>query len=111
MAVSPMLPKYTAQLVRKLGLTYPVLNDHDNGVAEMFRAVMTVPPALQIIYLGLGIDLARFNGEGSWRLPLAGRIVVDKAGVIRDVDLHPDHTTRPEPQNTLQLLRQLVAGD
>ena len=107
-AISPMLPKYTGNLVRKLELTFPLLIDPGNQVAERFGAVMTVPLALREIYLGFGIDLERFNGDSSWRLPLAGRIIIDRQGRIREVDLHPDHTTRPEPSETVKLLQSLT---
>lgn len=106
-AVSPMLVKYAPQLVGKLGLEFPLLEDRDNRVARKFRAVMTVPPELRRVYLDFGIDLERFNGNLDWELPLPGRIIIDPAGIIRDVDLHPDHTTRPEPSATLDLLRRL----
>ena len=59
-------------------------------------------------YLGLGIDLERFNGNPAWELPLPGRIVVDRDGSVIDADLHPNHTSRPEPEETLEILRRLA---
>lgn len=106
-AISPMLKKYTGNLMRNLGLTFPVLLDPDNLLAKQFGMVFKVPDPLKEIYQGFGIDLERFNGNDHWELPLPGRFVVDRDGTIVDADLHPDHTVRPEPEETLQILRAL----
>ncbi len=102
-----MREKYAPQLVQKLQLDFPVLSDPGNRVAERFGVVYTLPNGMKEIYQGLGIDLERFNGDTAWRLPMPGRIIVDGGGTIRDVDIHPDHTTRPEPEETLAILRTL----
>jgi len=69
-AISPMLEKYAPQLVQKLGLGYPLLCDPGNKVAERFGVAFTLPAILQELYRGFGIDLERFNGDTSWRLPM-----------------------------------------
>lgn len=79
-------------------------------MAKKLGLVFEVSGELREIYLSLGIDLPRFNGEDSWTLPLPGRIVIDGAGVIRHVDVDPDYTVRPEPTETVALL-QGMAGD
>ena len=108
-AMSPMLPKYSKQLVTKLGLTFPLLCDPDNQVAEQFGLVFTLAPELREVYLTFGIDLERFNGNDSWKLALPGRVIINKEGVIYDSDMHPNHTTRPEPEETLAKLKELTA--
>lgn len=95
-------------MVHKHGLTFPVLNDPGNRVAAQYGLVHRLPPDLQQVYAGWGIDLPRFNGDDSWSLPLPGRVVVDQAGIIRDVEVHTDHTERPEPAATLALVRTLA---
>jgi len=107
-AISPMLQKYSRQFAAKLGLSFPLLSDPDNQVAEKFGLVYTLDPDLKELYKKFGIDLERFNGNTSWRLALPGRVIVDRDGIIRDIDVHPDHTTRPEPEETLEKLKELV---
>lgn len=102
-----MLPKYSKQLVKKLGLTFPLLCDPDNRVAEQFGLVFDLDPKLKEVYISFGIDLERFNGNDSWKLALPGRVIVNKNSVIHDSDMHPDHTTRPEPEETLAKLSAL----
>jgi peroxiredoxin len=84
-----------------------VLRDLGNRVAEAYGLVFTLPDDLQAIYLKFGIDLARGNGDGTWRLPIPARFVIDREGTIRAVDADPDYTRRPEPTRTLEVLRRL----
>jgi len=39
---------------------------------------------------------------------MPGRIIIDRDGVIYDADIHLDYTTRPEPEKTIALLKQLA---
>jgi peroxiredoxin len=103
-----MLPKYTPQLVQKLGLSFPVLSDVGNLVSESFGAVYSMPQAMRAVYLTLGIDVPRFNGDDSWRLPMPARIIIGTAGIIRAADFTADHTHRPEPEETVRLLQNLT---
>ena len=51
--------------------------------------------------IGFGNDLAVRNGDDSWTLPMPGRFVVDRTGIIRAADVDPDYQYRPEPQKTV----------
>ncbi len=108
-AISPMQQKYAGNLMRNLGLSFPLLLDPDNLLAKQFRMAYKLPDSLKEVYQGLGIDLERFNGNDSWELPLAGRFVIDRDGTVIDASLHSDHTRRPEPEETLEILKKLTA--
>jgi len=85
-----------------------MLRDAGNAVAEKYGLVFTLPDDLRKIYLGFGIDLARGNGDGTWRLPIPARFVINRRGVIRAADADPDYTRRPEPARTVEILRELT---
>jgi len=91
-------------------MTYEVLRDLGNRVAEHYGLVFTLPETLQAIYTKFGIDLPKGNGDGTWRLPIPARLVIDRAGIIRAVDADPDYTRRPEPAQTVEILRRLSAA-
>jgi peroxiredoxin len=76
-------------------------------VAEGYGLVFTLPPDLQAIYEKFGIDLPKGNGDGTWRLPVPARFVIDRQGIIRAVDADPDYTRRPEPAATVAALKSL----
>ena len=86
---------------------YAMLRDFGNRVAESYGLVFTLPDDLREIYTKFGIDLARGNGDGTWRLPVPARFVIDRQGIVRAVDADPDYTRRPEPADTVKILEQL----
>lgn len=106
MAVSPMLGKYTPQVVRKHHLSFPVLSDPGNKVASEFGLVFTFPDYLRELYLEFGLDIPRYNGDDSWRLPMPARYVIDQDGMIQNAEAHPDYTVRPEPSETIAILKR-----
>ena len=107
-AISPMVAKYTPQLVHKLNLGFPVLSDPGQHFLEQLGVVFSLPAELIEVYKGFGIDLDRFNGDNTWRLPLPGQIIVSRDGVVRNVELSIDHTQRPEPTEALKLLKTMT---
>jgi peroxiredoxin len=87
--------------------SFEMLRDFGNEVADKYGLVFTLPDALRDIYLKFGIDLARGNGDGTWRLPIPARFVIDRGGTIRAADADPDYTRRPEPAETVRGLREI----
>jgi peroxiredoxin len=108
--VSPQVARTPRETADPTPLTFEGLRDFGNRVAEEYGLVFTLPADVHEIYLKLGIDLARGNGDGTWRLPIPARFVIDREGIIRAVDADPDYTRRPEPAHTVEILRQLTAS-
>jgi peroxiredoxin len=84
-----------------------VLSDPGNATADRYGLAFTYPDELRELYETFGIDIAEYNGDDSWRLPMPARFVVDGEGVIRYAKADPDYTTRPEPEDTIEFLREL----
>ena len=91
-------------------MEFALLHDLGNRVAEAYGLVFTLSDDLRAIYLKFDIDLARGNGDGTWRLPVPARFVIDRGGVIRAVDADSDYTRRPEPADTVKILKGLRDG-
>lgn len=94
-------------MTKKHGLTFDILRDEGNQLAERFGIKFALPGYLREIYKDFGSDLERYNGDNSWTLPMPARYVVDQEGVIRAAEVHPDYTIRPEPQQTLEDLKKI----
>jgi peroxiredoxin len=70
--------------------------------------VWTFPEDLKQVYLQMGIDVGEYNGDGSWRLPMPSRFIVDQDRIIRYAHVSADHTVRADPPHTLEALKEVV---
>jgi peroxiredoxin len=107
--ISPQLERLPREGDAQKPLPFPVLRDRGNRVAATYGLVFTLPEDLKQVYLKIGVDLARANGDDSWTLPMPARFVVDRAGIIRQADADPDYKHRSEPARTLEVLRSFHA--
>lgn len=104
-AISPQQNKYTKQVVKKHGLSFPILEDKNNQYAKKLGLTFALSERLKKLYDGFGLDLPRFNGNDTWELPMPARFLVDTNGVIKKTEVHPDHTIRPEPTDIIEFLK------
>jgi peroxiredoxin len=110
-AISPQTPDMSQATLLKNFLQYVVLSDAGNRVARQFGLVYPLADALKTMYLGAGVDLAAYNGDTSWELPLPGTFIVDRGGTVRMAYVDIDYTQRLEPSRILQCLASLAAGE
>jgi peroxiredoxin len=108
-AISPQLVNYGLETVKKHKLAFSVLSDQGNKVARQFGLAFSLPDGLRQLYLKLGADLQKYNGDDSWTLPMPGRFVIDRSSIIRAAEVNPDYTVRPEPQDTIEALKAMRA--
>jgi peroxiredoxin len=106
-AISPQLPEHNRELIRTRHLTFEILTDRGNEVADRLGLRFALPDDLRRLYLTFPLDLEKFNGDASWTLPIPARFVIDQQGVIRYAESDPDYPTRTEPEDTLAALRAL----
>ena len=107
-AITPQLTEASRDLAEKRRITFDLLSDPGNGYAAKLGLRFKLPDDLRAVYLELGNDLAKRNGEDSWTLPMPARLVIDRGGIVRAVDADPDYRYRPEPQKTVDDVRALV---
>jgi peroxiredoxin len=106
-AISPQSPDHSRSLKNAKKLTFQILSDSGNRVAQKFGLVHTLPEDLKKIYLQFGIEVPKYNGDDSWRLPLASRFIIDREGVIRYAEMDVDHTNRPDSEHTIEALKSI----
>ncbi len=106
-AISPQLAKQSRALVKAKKLTFEVLSDPGNSVAQKFGLAHVLPEDLRKIYLQFGIDVPKHNGDNSWKLPLASRFIIDQEGVIQYTAVDADYTIRPDPEHTIEVLQSI----
>ena len=109
MSITPQLPEHIEANIKDEKLDFEILSDLGNVVAREYGLVFEVPTYLKEAYLGLGLDLAKFNGDDSWTLPIPANFVVDQEGSIAYSHGDPDYRRRPEPDEIIELLAGIRA--
>lgn len=100
-AVSPQYPEATGEMVKKLGLEFPVLCDPGNRVARKFGVVCKQEPPLQAVNEFAGANLEEVNKDCSQELPLPGTFLVGQDSKLRYCHVDVDFTRRAEPSEVL----------
>jgi peroxiredoxin len=108
-AISPQAPDASLSMQEKNGLTFTVLSDPANQLAKA-AGILTAPSSeVRAAQLQLGLDLTAVNADGTIQIPMPTTIIVTADHLVRWVDVHPDYSTRSEPDQILAALDR-VAG-
>ncbi len=100
LAVSPQKPDGPLSMAEKHALIHAVPSDPGNQIAGQ-RGILTAPSEdARAAQASLGVDIAAVNADGTRAVPLPTVAIVDTAGMIRWIDVHPDYTTRTDPDAT-----------
>jgi peroxiredoxin len=71
-----------------------------------------VPRELSDVYQkNFSLDLADYNGDGRYVLPVPGTLVIDASGIIRAVFAETEYTQRMEPAAIVGALEQIDNTD
>ena len=106
-AISPQTAPNRRKSERENELSFPILSDHGNAVADEFGLRYRLPDELIAVYKSFGNDLTIGNGEDSWTLPMPARYVIGTDGVVAYAEVNPDYTRRPDPSELLPPLQRL----
>ncbi len=106
--IAPQLETHNRAIKEEKGLEADILSDPGNEVAERYGIRFKLPSDLKGIYQQFKINLDEYNGDDSWTLPMPTRLIIDKDGVIRYAEINPDYTVRPDPEETIAALEEIV---
>jgi peroxiredoxin len=104
-AITPMSVQQCDFMRDQHKLTFPILSDTGNRVAEKFGVAYKVPQYQQDLFTTVFINLPHVNGEDSWTLPLPATFAISQAGKIRYAWVNEEYTLRAEPGEVLAALR------
>jgi len=107
LTISPQKIEFNRKMMKEKKLSFDLISDPGNRVAKTYGLVYTFPEDLKQLYLQFGIDLRQYNGDDSWTLPMPGRYIIDRSGIIRYAEVNPDYTVRPEPEEVIEVLKGL----
>ena len=106
-AIAPEIDAKAAETSSKNNLTFTVLTDPGNAVAKEFGIVFPLAEVILPIYRDR-LQLAKYNGNEDYELPLAATYVIDSEGVIRWAFLDADYKKRADPEDIAAAVRSLT---
>ena len=109
-AISPQTAPNRRKSERENALSFPILSDHGNALANEFGLRFRLPDDLIAVYKGFGNDLTVGNGEPSWTLPMPARYVIDRNGVIAYAEVNRRLHQTSGPGRAAAGLRRLRQG-
>jgi len=102
--ITPELQRYTRKHEELAEARYRILSDIDNGYALSLNLAIWVGVEMQCVMTELGRDLASYQGNSSWFLPIPATFVVDSTGVIRARFIDPDYRKRMDADELVEAL-------
>jgi peroxiredoxin len=107
-AISPQKPDGSLSMQEKNELTFTVLSDPGNQLAAALGVLTAPTDDARAAQRTLGLDLPEANADGTHGVPMPTVAIVDNAGVIRWIDIHPNYATRTEVADIVDALSTLV---
>ncbi|HKM72351.1 MAG TPA: peroxiredoxin-like family protein [Stellaceae bacterium] len=110
-ALTPDTGSHFAETKRQHDLTYEILSDVDGAIGLQFGVLFRPADRYRALLVAAGIDLEQRHGNGGWFLPIPATFVVDQSGIVRYTFVNVDFTRRAEPNEIVDVLRDLGAGN
>ncbi|HEY8745155.1 MAG TPA: peroxiredoxin-like family protein, partial [Chloroflexota bacterium] len=107
-AISPQKPDGSLSMQEKHALTYRVVSDPGNQIAGQLGILTAPGEEVRQTQVAHGLDLTAINADGTSAIPMPTVVIVDGAGTIRWIDVHPNYTTRSEPGEILDALAATI---
>jgi peroxiredoxin len=108
-AISPETPDHSLSTVEKNALTFDVLSDSGNRVAQSYGIAYALSRELRELYSKFGHPLPNINGDDSWTLPIPATFVIDAQQRITLAFVDAEYRNRLEPDAILAALSQQQA--
>ena len=104
-AISPALPENLQLAQQEYNLSFDLLNDQGNQVADQFGIAYPTPDIVLSAYEAGGIYIDKENGDNSFRIPLPCTFIINQQSEIIFDFYHPDYTVRLEPADIVKFLQ------
>lgn len=104
-AIVPDRQRYAAAVRAEAEAEFPVLTDMDNGYAMSLNLVFWVGEEMRSFMGAAGLDLAEYQGNESWMVPVPATFVVGRDGLVRARFVDPDYRRRMTIESMLAAFR------
>lgn len=93
-ALTPERQTYTQKLLAETSAGFSILTDSENGYALSLNLAVWLGDELCAILTDLGRDLALYQGNDGWVVPVPATFVVSSSGIILARFVNPDYRLR-----------------
>lgn len=104
-AISPETRRYANDLKDYAKAPFPILTDMDGGYALEANLLFWVGEEKRQAMTAGGFDIAPYQGNETWMLPIPATFVVGADGVVTSRFIDPDYRHRMEIDDLLAALR------
>ncbi len=108
--ISPENSTYSRLLKWRAQANFPILSDMDNGYAMSIGLTIPIDDEMRDFMTRRGRDLATYQGNNAWLLPIPATFVLDRNGVIVMRHVDPDYRVRASAEQAVSHIRALQAG-
>jgi peroxiredoxin len=108
-AISPQTADGSMTMQEKLDLEFAILSDPGNQIAGQLGILTHPSDAAREMQLGRRLDVAERNADGTTAIPMPTVALVDGNGAMVWIDVHPNYTTRTEPAEILDAVREFLS--
>jgi peroxiredoxin len=105
-AIAPETGRYTAELKSYAKAPFPILSDIDGGYALELNLLYWVGDEKREAMQAGGVDIAPYQGNESWMLPIPATFIVGEDGTVKARHIDPDYRHRMEIDDLLAALKR-----
>jgi peroxiredoxin len=104
--VTPERQEFARGFRDETNAPFPVLTDLDNGYAMSLNLAIWLGPDFIELISNSGRDIAKFQGNDAWMVPIPATFVVGRDGNVRARFVDPDFRKRMELEDLLDAFRR-----
>jgi peroxiredoxin len=106
-SIMPDTAQFTKSSADQNQLPFPILSDVDLGYSLALGLVYWIGAETTRLYQSIGLDLERYQGNGSYFLPIAAKFVVGRDGLVKARHVDIEFRKRMEPDAIVEVLKSL----
>lgn len=108
-AITPELQQYGGALKSYAKAPFPVLSDVGGGYALALSLLYWVGEEKRNLMIAAGHDIAQFQGNETWMLPIPATFVIGTDGLVKARYIDPDYRRRMDIDAILAAVRNMAA--
>jgi peroxiredoxin len=107
-SIMPEVASFTKKAIAANDLKFPILTDLDLSYVALLGLIFWMGPEMVALYADAQLPIARFQGNERHFLPIAGKFVLDRNGIVRAREVNLEFRTRMQPARILETVKGMI---